>query len=60
MINGQKLTNDDKSMWLGYLPLPPLHLEIMIYYNKDTELGGLKIWNYNKSIVDFTKSVKDV
>ena len=28
LINGVKLTNDEKQMWLGYLPLPPKHLEI--------------------------------
>lgn len=47
-------------MWLGYLPLPPLHLEIVLYYNKDKEIGGLKIWNYNKSVTDFTKGAKEV
>lgn len=28
LINGIKFTNDEKQMWLGYLPLPPKHLEI--------------------------------
>jgi hypothetical protein len=60
LINGQKLTTEDRSLWLGYLPLPPLNLEISIFYNKDVELGGLKIWNYNKSIIDYTKCVKEI
>jgi len=47
-------------MWIGYLPKPPKHLEILVYFNKDVLLGGLKIWNYNKSIIDCTKGVKDV
>lgn len=47
-------------MWLGYLPLPPLSLEIVVFYNRETEIGGLKVWNYNKSIIDFTKGVKEV
>ena len=47
-------------MWLGYLPLPPLHLEIVVYYNKDIQLGAIRLWNYNKSIIDFTKGIKDI
>ena len=47
-------------MWIGYLPKPPYALEIVLFFAKDTELGGIKIWNYNKSITDFTKGLKDV
>lgn len=47
-------------MWIGYLPKPPEKLEIVAFFNKDTVLGGLKIWNYNKSILDYTKGVKEV
>jgi hypothetical protein len=60
MINGHKLTTDDKQMWIGYLPKPPLKLEIVLFFNKQVELGGVKIWNYNKSIIDFTKGIKEV
>lgn len=34
LINGQKLTNNDKLMWLGFLPMPPQYLEIHIYFEK--------------------------
>lgn len=47
-------------MWIGYLPKPPQHLEVLMYYNKDIKLGALKIWNYNKSIVDCTKGAKEI
>ena len=47
-------------MWMGYLPTPPLQLEIHIYYDKDVQLGGLKIWNYNKSVIDCTKGVGQI
>ena len=57
LINGSKLTKDDKQMWLGYLPPPPKNLEIQIYYSKETKIGGVKIWNYNKGILDCTKGV---
>jgi hypothetical protein len=57
LINGNKLTNDEKQMWLGYLPLPPKNLEIQIRVGKDVKVGGLKLWNYNKGIFDCTKGV---
>lgn len=57
LINGAKLTKDEKQMWLGYLPLPPKHLEIQIRVTNTVALGGLKIWNYNKSSFDCTKGV---
>ncbi len=47
-------------MWLGYLPLPPKHLEIQIRVGKDQKVGGLKLWNYNKGIFDCTKGVFQV
>lgn len=47
-------------MWIGYLPKPPLKLGILIFVPIEFELGGLKLWNYNKSVQDFTKGVKDV
>lgn len=47
-------------MWIGYLPIPPKHLEIVIIVNKDIVVGGLKIWNYNKSAIDCTKGIKEI
>lgn len=47
-------------MWIGYLPLPPKNLEIVVTLSRDIQIGGLKIWNYNKSAIDCTKGVKDV
>ncbi len=60
LINGVKLTNDEKQMWLGYLPLPPKHLEIQIRVASSVSIGGLKLWNYNKGIFDCTKGVYQV
>ena len=57
LINGMKLTRDEKNMWLGYLPTPPSTLEIQIRYDKNIQIGGIKIWNYNKGIIDCTKGV---
>lgn len=60
LINGVKLTNDEKQMWIGYLPMYPKHLELLVYFNKELKLGGIKIWNYNKNIIDSTKGMRDV
>jgi hypothetical protein len=60
LINGKKLTKDDKSMWLGYLPTPPNRLEIMVRFDKTVKVGGIKIWNYNKGVLDCTKGVYEL
>jgi len=60
LVNGVKLTNDEKQMWLGYLPMPPKHLEICIRLSGDVKVGGIKLWNYNKGIFDCTKGVFQV
>ena len=60
LINGAKLTTNDKQMWLGFLPLPPHNLEIHIYFDKSIQLGGLKVWNFNKGILDCTKGVQQM
>ena len=60
LINGKKLTKDDKQMWLGYLPAPPNRLEILVRFDKTINIGGLKIWNYNKGILDCTKGVYQI
>ena len=44
-------------MWLGYLPTPPNQLELLIRFDKNIAVGGVKIWNYNKGILDCTKGI---
>ena len=60
LINGKKLTKDEKAMWLGYLPTPPNRLEILFRLDKTVSIGGIKIWNYNKGIIDCTKGVHEL
>jgi len=39
LVNGQKLTTEHRNMWIGSLPLPqnpPVFLEIVVYFAKDT------------------------
>ena len=58
LINGEKYTNNHKNMWIAPLPMPPLHLNIIFTINH--YITGIRIWNYNKSILDSTKGIKDI
>lgn len=58
MIDGEKHTEDDKHMWSIPLPIPPLNLEISV--NLPENPSGIRIWNYNKSVLDSVKGIKDV
>ena len=59
LVNGKKLIKDDKQMWLGYLPTPPNRLEIMFRFDKGIQVGGIKIWNYNKGIIHSSTGVNE-
>ena len=63
LVNGEKFTNEHRNMWIGSLPLPqtpPVFLEISVYFALNIDLGAVKIWNYNKSVRDGTKGVRDI
>lgn len=60
LIDGHKLTNDEKHMWIGFLPARPKQLEIQILLNKDQDVGAIKLWNYNKSSIESVKGVKEL
>ena len=63
LVNGEKFTTEHRNMWIGHLPppqQPPLHLEIYIWLPKDSEVSAVKIWNYNKSVRDSTKGVREI
>lgn len=47
-------------MWIGYLPPQPKTLEIVLSLSIETQIGGLKLWNYNKSSIDCTKCIKEI
>ena len=47
-------------MWLASLPDASQRIEIEVSLPKDTVLGGVKVWNYNKSLIDSGKGVKDM
>lgn len=54
------MTNNASNMWLASLPELPMNIEIEIKYRNDIILAGLKIWNYNKSLIDSGKGVKNL
>ena len=58
LIDGVMHTNNSKHMWLAPLPCAPLYLTISITVTQ--MISGVRIWNYNKGILDSTKGVKDV
>jgi hypothetical protein len=47
-------------MWLANLPPFPECLEIELNIDKKYQLGGLLLWNYNKSLIDSIKGAKDI
>eukprot|EP00826_Nyctotherus_ovalis_P057794 TRINITY_DN7910_c0_g9_i2.p1 TRINITY_DN7910_c0_g9~~TRINITY_DN7910_c0_g9_i2.p1 ORF type:complete len:645 (+),score=196.05 TRINITY_DN7910_c0_g9_i2:576-2510(+) len=59
LVNAQIYTNDEKLMWIAYLPLPPKLLELVFTLPSDVStLGGIAVWNYNKSSLDSVKGVR--
>jgi len=63
LVNGEKFTNEHRNMWIGSLPMPqtpPIFLEILVYFALNVDLAAVKIWNYNKSVRDSTKGVRDI
>jgi hypothetical protein len=45
-------------MWLCAMPCPPNCLELIIYSRED--IGSIRLWNYNKSLLDSVKGLKEV
>ncbi|CAM6100708.1 unnamed protein product [Calypogeia fissa] len=62
IVNGIVNTTRDRHMWLCPLPPaedPPLEILIQIPFS-DLILGHMRVWNYNRSISDIMKGVKEV
>lgn len=60
LVNGIARTVDEKHMWIGQMPSPPACLEICLALAATDKVGGLKVWNYNKSLLDAVKGVKEL
>lgn len=60
MVDGNYMTVEEKHMWVGHMPLPPNNVEIIVQINENINIGGIKIWNYNKSLLESVKGVRDL
>ncbi len=60
LTNGKIYMNDEKFMWIAYLPPPPRSVELV--FTLPTEgpgVGGIVVWNYNKNTLDSVKGVRE-
>lgn len=55
-------TNREENMWYTYMPEPPKCLEIGIRARNFilNDIGYLYIWNYNKSMLESVKGIKEI
>lgn len=60
LIDGEKYTEEEKHMWLGPMPQPPGNLEILITLPSTENVAGMRLWNYNKSLLDSVKGVREI
>jgi hypothetical protein len=60
LIDGVFNTNIENHMWLSSMPEPPACLEIGINFDSKNGIGAIKIWNYNKSLLESVKGIKDL
>ena len=42
------------------MPAPPISPEIFINLTWPKKLGAMRIWNYNKSMIESTKGIKEL
>ena len=59
LIRGTPYTTNEDYMWTCNLPDPPTTPELYINIKSET-LGGLRIWNYNRSLLESTKGIKEI
>ena len=59
LINENIYTVNDADMWICSMPPPPKCAEIGITLQGNRGIGALRIWNYNKSLIESTKGIKE-
>ncbi len=61
LADGVHRTVDEEHMWSSMMPEPPNCLEVGIVLPKHNfKLSAIKIWNYNKSLLESIKGFKEV
>ena len=58
LTNGKIYTDEEKFMWIAYIPFAPKYLELVAILPTTITPGGIAIWNYNKSANDSVKGVR--
>ncbi len=53
-------TTEEEHMWLCSMPAPPTTPEIYLNINSAKGIGAIRIWNYNKSLIESTKGIKEL
>eukprot|EP01022_Parablepharisma_sp_SALTPOND_P020436 TRINITY_DN372_c0_g1_i1.p1 TRINITY_DN372_c0_g1~~TRINITY_DN372_c0_g1_i1.p1 ORF type:complete len:1264 (-),score=175.40 TRINITY_DN372_c0_g1_i1:6620-10411(-) len=60
LTNGKIYVNDEKYMWIAYLPPLPKLVELVFTLPIGfSAVGGMVVWNYNKNSLDSVKGVRD-
>jgi hypothetical protein len=60
LVDGENNTGDDRHMWVGSIPAPPQCIELVFTWPVEEALAGIRVWNYNRSLIDSVKGVKEV
>jgi hypothetical protein len=60
LTNGKIYTTDEENMWICNMPAPPVTPEIFLSIKHERPIAALRIWNYNKSMIESIKGIKDV
>lgn len=59
LLSGRFETTDPSDMWLcKFKPNAPV--ELVITFKSVNGVGGLSVWNYNKSLVESNKGAKNI
>lgn len=60
IIDGVTQTSDEKHMWYAIMPDLPQSLEILITCQSQHGVGAVKVWNYNRNLLDTIIGVRHV
>ncbi len=59
LCDGYTYTTDPNHMWFCNLPLKSEdYINIELTFFATERIGGIRIWNYNKSVIDSRMGVK--
>jgi len=60
IIDGVIYTTEEDHMCVYSMPAPPATPEISITLKTMKGVGGIRIWNYNKSLIESVKGIKEL